>query len=643
MGFHVDYDGLDQLYSDLYSNVSAWNSSLVTLSGNVKGLVSSSNMAGNGADSVKSYFDSMHNTIIPVMSRLITAHANNCLLYIRNYQSGIDTSLHAVMDEDELEQTKRLLSVQFGFAEEINANVQRTLGLVSDIIYVSCPGFDVISDNNKEIKTLIEKLLTDIKTLEDTHYQNDFIDTSQLIATLKAFITEHLSDSRSYKANFSVEPFAQSSSFIALAQAYVAVNAQIEANQDAVLQAIKDENNRIDELTAEVEARQKEANTEKWVVTGLCVVGSIVAIAVIVGTGGAATPLVVGTVSAVSGAVIAGNNAAADEYVAHGWDTGKWDMGSIGTSAVLGGVSGFITGYVGAGVSSVLTDGLSAAGSTLLNSSSMAVRVGSNAVIGSTSQVISGVATRGTATFVTTMIASGGDVSTSVDAAWEYATNGQQILIDAAIGGVAGGIKGIKKPTTVQTTHREKIVDQDKRIDAVSEDIKNGSGEVISQEKADYIQKSIWDYTDDSTDIRSAYNNPDSPYREQMEALDDYINNSPKWKGTTMRGINVTAETAEGFLSGEEIDMLGPSSWSTSEEVAQNFAKDSCGRSGTRTNVVFVLDENQSGTSITHLSTFGTLEAEVLAPSGVKYAMDSFEEVKDHFINYLYIYVHEVH
>ena len=455
MGFHVDYDGLDQLYSDLYSNVGAWNSSLITLSGNVNGLVSSSNMAGNGADSVKAYFDSMHNTIIPVISRLITAHANNCLLYIRNYQSGIDTSLHAVIDEDELVQIKSFLSVQFGLAEGINYSVQRTIGSVSDIIYVSCPGFESICDNNHEIQTLIEKLLTDINTLEDNHYQNDFIDTSELIASLKAFITEHLSDSRSYKSNFSVESFAQSRSFIALAQAYVAVNAQIEANKDAVIQAIEEENSRIEALNAEIEARQKEANAEKWLVTGLCVVGSIVSIAVIVGTGGTATPFVVGSVSAVSGAVsgavIAGNNAAADEYVQHGWDTSKWDMKSIGTSTALGGVSGFISGYVGTGISGAISKGLSSAGSTLLNSSSMVVRVGSNAVIGLTSQVISGVATRGIATFVTTMITSGGNVESSVDAAWGSATNGQQILFDAALGGAAGGIKGIKKPTTVST------------------------------------------------------------------------------------------------------------------------------------------------------------------------------------------------
>lgn len=455
MGFHVDYSGLDQLYSGLYSNASAWNSSIASLSENVKTLVTSSSMAGAGADNVKNYFDSIHNTIIPVLNSLLTAHVNNCLLYVRNYQSGIDTSLHTVIDEAELRQIKYALSAQEGNAEAIDSVVQKTLCAVSDIVDVSCTGFPAISDNNSEIQKLIDWLLTSICELEDDHYQSDFIDTSQLISSLKAFISEHLANARSYKADFSVESFAKSTSFIALAQAYVAVNAQIETNQAAVSQAIEEENGRIEALNAEIEARQKEANAEKWIVTGLCVIGSIVAIAVIVGSGGTATPLVVGTVSAVSGTVIAANNAAADEYVQHGWDTSRWDIESIGTSAVLGGVSGFITGYVGAGVSGAISNGLSSAGSTLLNSSSMAVRIGSNAVIGSTSQVISGVASRGATTFVTTMITSGGDVKTSVDAAWDSATNKQQILIDAATGGVSGGIKGIKKPTSAAPIRSE--------------------------------------------------------------------------------------------------------------------------------------------------------------------------------------------
>lgn len=502
MGFHVDYSGLDQLYSGLYSNANAWNGSIAALSDKVKTLVTSPNMAGAGANNVKSYFDSVHNTVIPVLNSLLTAHVNNCLLYVRNYQSGIDTSLHVVIDEAELRQIKRALTVQEDTSETIDSVVQNTLRSVSDIIVVSCVGALTIADNHREIQGLIERLLRDVCELEDNHYQHDFIDTSQLISTLHTFISEQLGNARSYKADFSVESFAKSESFIALAQAYIAVNAQIEANKDAVIQAIEEENNRIEALNAEVEARQKEANAEKWIVTGLCVVGSVVAIAVIVGSGGTATPLVVGTVSAVSGAVIAGNNAAADEYVQHSWDTGKWDMESIGTSAVLGGVSGFITGYVGAGVSGAISEGLSSAGSTLLNSSSTAVRVGTNAVIGSTSQVISGVASRGATTFVSTMITSGGNVESSVSAAWDSATNGQQILIDAATGGGLGGIRGFKKPTTVDTIkakndYRDDLLERSEYSDTIDDSNFKKTWEVRSAEETKLMREEFNDVKDE--------------------------------------------------------------------------------------------------------------------------------------------------
>ena len=566
MSFHVDYDALDQLYSTLYGNVDAWNTRIVELSNKIGGLVSSANMTGTGADSVKTYLDSTHNTILPILSRLITAHINNCLLYVREYQSGIDKGLHAIIDETELETIKSLLSVQREISGDVYSDVKSALYSVSDIISVDCPGYETVDDNHKELSRLISKLLQAIRELEENHYSNDFIDTSELITTLTAFIKERLSDSRNYKTDFSIESLAASTTFLALYNAYVAVDAQVEASKSAVTTAIEEENNRIEALQAEIEEREKKATAQKWAVTGLCIIGSIAAIAAIVASGGTATPLVVGAVSAVSGTIIAGTNAAADQYVQYGKVN---DWGNVGTSALLGGVSGFITGYVGAGVSSAISSSLSSAGSTLLNSSSMAVRVGSNAVIGATSEVVSGVASRGAVTFTTTMIYSGGDISTSVDAAWDAATDLKSIAFDATLGGIVGGIQGIKKPTSVQKVHREKIQDADLRTDAVVKDMQRGSGEAISRERADFIQESLQNYSDDSANIRSAYNNPNSPYKDQMDAVDDYVKGSPKWQGKTMRGINVSSDVADKLISGEEIDMLGPSSWSTDEAVAQ--------------------------------------------------------------------------
>ena len=76
--------------------------------------------------------------------------------------------------------------------------------------------------------------------------------------------------------------------------------------------------------------------------------------------------------------------------------------------------------------------GSTAIGNTLLHSSSGIVRVGTGAVIGSVSEVTSGVVTRGVGTFITT----GGDFKEALDEAVDV----KNIALDAAIGGVGGGI-----------------------------------------------------------------------------------------------------------------------------------------------------------------------------------------------------------
>ena len=191
-----------------------------------------------------------------------------------------------------------------------------------------------------------------------------------------------------------------------------------------------------------------------------------------------------------------------------------------------------------------------------------------------------------------------------------------------------------------QTTHRTLLNSKDDRIEGIIGDIQNGSGETISREYAEEIHTSLRDYSGSfSSDIRAAYNNPNavSYYASQMKALDDYINKSPKWQGQIYRGINVDSATAESILQGQTIDMLGPSSWSSDEYTADRFSD---GSKSTR--MVFVLGNNKSGVSITHLSTYDGAEGEVLAPSGVQYIKDRVEQKIIDGQSYTYVYVHEM-
>lgn len=193
-----------------------------------------------------------------------------------------------------------------------------------------------------------------------------------------------------------------------------------------------------------------------------------------------------------------------------------------------------------------------------------------------------------------------------------------------------------------QINHRDRIVGKEKRIDAVIKDMEMGSGETISYEHAVVIEESLDVYSDSSKDIKEAYMNPDSPYRELMEALDEYLHCSVKWHGTVMRGAVATKEEADKIISGEEpVDMLGPSSWTSDEVIAQNYARDKASGDDSSVAIVYILNENKSGVSITHLSRYGTSEREVLAPSGIMYVVDSYETIPVDSVDLLYIYVHE--
>lgn len=140
----------------------------------------------------------------------------------------------------------------------------------------------------------------------------------------------------------------------------------------------------------------------------------------------------------------------------------------------------------------------------------------------------------------------------------------------------------------------------------------------------------------DSWDLRKAIYNNDtkSEYYEKAVAVEDFIENSPKWAGGTVyRGIGVPEDfDVSQYKKGAVIDMMGMSSWSSSKSVANNFAV------GNK-EVVFVNNSKKSknGTSVKRLSDYKG-EEEVLFSNKARWKVDS-QETKGKLT---YVYVHEV-
>ena len=208
-------------------------------------------------------------------------------------------------------------------------------------------------------------------------------------------------------------------------------------------------------------------------------------------------------------------------------------------------------------------------------------------------------------------------------------------------GGTAGASGNTPGSTSQihQSAHKEYIDNYQGQVKAVQDDVHAGSGRNVSEQEASRMLHGIQAFSGCAfSRIRSAYNNPNaySKDAELMQAVDDYIHSAPKWEGRVYRGINVTKEQAAGILSGGPIDMLGPSSWSSELNVAERFSD---GYKDVR--IVFVLDDNKSGASITHIGSWDGTESEVTAPSGVKYQFDGAKRVKSKGSEIIFIDVHE--
>lgn len=175
----------------------------------------------------------------------------------------------------------------------------------------------------------------------------------------------------------------------------------------------------------------------------------------------------------------------------------------------------------------------------------------------------------------------------------------------------------------------------------VLEYLKENTGE--NYERVKEYRETVLNFTGEEgvfTKIREyqqgIYNGSDiSTIASQADTLEDFIFKMPKWDGEiTYRGISVSSDQLQDWLNGEVIDNKGTSSWSTSKEIAEDFAK----YGGFAEKKVVLVSETQTkGIDIAYLSKIYT-ELEIMVSKDAKYVLDYSKEIDD----IIYMYVKEV-
>lgn len=424
MSYKVDFDSLDSMNNSIGSQANTWLSELEEIKNKFQVLIDSTNMAGEAADNIKNYIINVHMTLIGLLSQLVSMHSSNCLLYKSDYQINVDSDLHSVIKSTELLDYKGRVDTTKATAISIDESISYVLSGIKDIFQVSYSDITGVDNLHISVSSFLSGIDEDINSLENNHYNNDFINTTQMINVLKTFINEQTSSDRTYRTNFSTDNLYSSASFLQLYNTHMDVNKEMEDKASSIQSAIDNENSRVAALQKEYEERQKEAEKVNWIAAGACVIISIAAVVV---TAGAATPVVIATtaaVGAVTGGIMAGTSSIMNQYVEFG---GVNNWGSVFSDAATGAIIGGITGAVG----STIGAAGSAATKVLVPANSMG-RIATGAFIGGVSEVTSGVATRGISSYIST-----GDV----DVALEEAFDGKKMLIDGALGTASGGVQ----------------------------------------------------------------------------------------------------------------------------------------------------------------------------------------------------------
>lgn len=482
MSFVVDYPSMDTLRDSIIQNSREWSASLTKLTGLIDKLIGSDNIQGAGADAAKQYFASIHKLLLAHTADAITSFEAKYVTYLSEYHSKVDTSTRAVIKQAELERIKLKNTGYQNNAINIDTEIQDALSSISDIFQASRPDLTYVDITHTAISTFIDDVITKVNDIESVHSGSDFTELSSSLKSIKALVDECQAKPRNFVTDFSRASLLTLGSFGAFVNAYDSLHENTKNNQKKYAAAYQIEEEHVKTLNAELEAERREREEKaKWIKIGIAAVGIIAAVAVTVATGGAAAPLVLGTVGAITGAVSTGANKVVDRWA----ETGENGFSVMGEGEFwldvgVAGATGFITGWVGGNVSSSLGKvGWIEKG---LNSSNLFARAGTAGVVGGLKDL------------------STGAINNTLEEGVEYLKTGKfdakKVFLDTAgdaAGGFLGGSVGESIDVLSEKTHIDAdILNNNNRAYRTAGGALYGSGkEVISGMAERFADESI--------------------------------------------------------------------------------------------------------------------------------------------------------
>ncbi|MBC1357357.1 deaminase domain-containing protein [Listeria booriae] len=306
MSYLIKYDDITNFSGYAGQKLNTYQEQLTLIQNSLQGIVGLDQLKGSAADSIKTYLNEVHSSLIASIQQLITEYQAHFLLYKDGYYQEIDSDPHTQIDEDVLIDKKSFFNTSNTDFENTYADFVSGIRNIQDILPNSSVNPNGLRQDYTEINRHIDTLKEKTGNYEAQHQKDDLTNFKSMLLSIQQLIKENQAKPQGV-TTYQTGDIASFPSAASLTGALQKSNEFLQGNSVAIQAASGRESERWDALKAEEEARlAEEREKQGW----LQLVGGVAAVlvggAAIVLTAGAATPIVVGVGAVAFGSIAYG-------------------------------------------------------------------------------------------------------------------------------------------------------------------------------------------------------------------------------------------------------------------------------------------------------------------------------------------------
>ncbi|MEG0155818.1 MAG: T7SS effector LXG polymorphic toxin, partial [Lachnospiraceae bacterium] len=188
MGYHVKVEELHMVLQIIRAQIEQWQEQLIQVQSELGLLQNTVAIQGKTGDSIRSYVSEVQNVVVEALQQALIEYDMKITLYVNGYV-GVDGSENAKLMQERFAHQQQLLTQEMSGFQSLGEEIVTTITGVNDIISVSLPNGNIVTDSFTQMGTFLQELNTKVGEYEERH-KTDSQSVESMLDTIDTIITE---------------------------------------------------------------------------------------------------------------------------------------------------------------------------------------------------------------------------------------------------------------------------------------------------------------------------------------------------------------------------------------------------------------------------------------------------------------------